>query len=172
MEERYDLGESKHSVRELCPVLLDAHGNVIDGYHRLRADPGWRTETLEHIRTPTQLVLARIIANTHRRAVSREEREEQVNEFAKCLVEDENVSREGLIPTIADLTTFSDRYVRGRYLQGSQEVAVHESDRPRLQGRQDEELQGRTQADDMGYYGSHDGGGLPGAAVTLPHAEP
>jgi hypothetical protein len=112
MEERYDLTESRRSVRELYPVLLDAHGNVIDGYHRLRADPEWRTETLEHIRTPTQLVLARIIANTHRRSVSREEREEQINELAKCLQENENVPGEGLISTIADLTTFSDDYVR------------------------------------------------------------
>ena len=112
MEERYDLTESRRSVRELYPVLLDAHGNVIDGFHRLRADPEWRTETLEHIRTPTQLVLARIIANTHRRAISREEREEQINELARCLLEGENVPREELISTIAELTTFSDDYIR------------------------------------------------------------
>jgi len=112
MEERYDLGDSKRSVRELYPVLLDAHGNVIDGYHRLRADPDWRTETLGHIKTPTQLVLARIIANTHRRSVSREEREEQINELARCLLDVENVPREELIPSIADLTTFSDKYIR------------------------------------------------------------
>jgi len=112
MEERYDLTESRRSVRELYPVLLDAHGNVIDGFHRLRAAPGWRTETLEHIRTPTQLVLARIIANTHRRSVSREEREEQINELARCLLEGENLPREELISTIAELTTFSDDYIR------------------------------------------------------------
>jgi hypothetical protein len=113
MDERYDLGESKRSVRELYPVLLDAHGNVIDGYHRLRADPGWRTETLEHIKTPVQLVLARIIANTHRRSIGREEREEEINELARCLSEDEGVPREALVPTIVELTTFTDRYIRG-----------------------------------------------------------
>jgi hypothetical protein len=113
MEGWYDLGLSRRSVRELYPVLLDAHGNVIDGFHRLRVDPGWRTETLGHVRTPTQLVLARIIANTHRRSVSREEREEQVNEFARCLSEDEGVPGEEILSTIADLTTFSERYVRG-----------------------------------------------------------
>ncbi len=113
MEERYDLVESRRMVRELYPVLLDAHGNVVDGYHRLRADPGWRTETLEHIKTPVQLVLARIIANTHRRSVGREEREEQINELARCLSEDEGVPREALVPTIAEHTTFTDRYIRG-----------------------------------------------------------
>ena len=112
MEERYDLTESRRSVRELYSVLLDAHGNVIDGYHRLRVDPDWKTETLEHIKTPTQLVLARIIANTHRRSVSREERKEQINELARCLLEGENVPRQELISTLADLTTFSDMYIR------------------------------------------------------------
>jgi len=111
-EESYDLSESRRSVRELYPVLLDAYGNVIDGYHRLRADPAWRTETLEHIQTPTQLVLARIIANTHRRNISRGERAEQIERLARALVEDENVPREELIPPISELTTFSDRYIR------------------------------------------------------------
>ncbi len=105
MEERYDLAASKWSVHELYPMLKDVHGNVIDGFHRLRADPNWRTETLEHIKTPTQLVLARIIANTHRRSVSREEREEQINELARCLMENEKIPREGLISIIAELTT-------------------------------------------------------------------
>ena len=110
-EERYDLRESKKSVRELYPVLRNAHGNVIDGFHRLRVDPSWRTETLEHIRSPTQLVLARIIANTHRRSVSREEREGQINELAKCLL-DEGVAKEDLVSSLVELTTFSDRYIR------------------------------------------------------------
>ena len=113
MEGRYDLGVSRRSVRELYPVLLDALGNVIDGFHRLRIDPGWRTETLGHVLTPTQLVLTRIIANTHRRSISREEREEQINELARCLSEDEGVPGEEILSTIADLTTFSERYVRG-----------------------------------------------------------
>jgi len=111
-EERYDLVESRRSVRELYPVLLDAHGNVIDGFHRLRAEPDWRTETLEHIRTPTQLCLARIIANTHRRSVSREERAQQINDLARNLVEHDGVEKDELLSTIAELTTFSDDYVR------------------------------------------------------------
>lgn len=39
----YDLKESKSGVRELYPVLYDAHGNGIDGFHRLEA----RLEELE-----------------------------------------------------------------------------------------------------------------------------
>ena len=111
-EERYDLKESKRSVQELYPVLRDAYGNVIDGNHRLEADPKWRSETLKHIRTPTQLALARIVANTHRRAISREERAEQIRELASTLTEHDEVPREEIVVTIADLTTFTERYVR------------------------------------------------------------
>jgi len=110
-EERYDLRESKRSIRELYPVLLDAHGNVIDGFHRLEADPAWKTERLEHIRTPTQLALARIIANTHRRMVSREERAEQIEELARALMEHDGVPKTEIVQTIAELTTFSKVYV-------------------------------------------------------------
>lgn len=112
-EERYDLKESKRSVRELYPVLKDAHGNIIDGFSRLEADPSWRQETREYIKTPVQLWLARIIANTHRRTVSREERSKQFQELAKALIEEKPEIQKTDIPAIiADLTTFSERYVR------------------------------------------------------------
>ena len=108
----YDLRVSKRRTCELYPVLVDAHGNVIDGLHRLKADPGWERRTLEHIRTPAQLWLARIVANTHRRTVSREERAEQLTGLAEAL-RDEGVPRAKIVSTIAELTTFSERYVRG-----------------------------------------------------------
>jgi len=111
-EERYDLKESKRSIRELYPVLRDAHGNVIDGFHRLEIDPAWHDEILYWIKTPTQLWLARIIANTHRRKVSREERAQQILELAKSLVENDKVPKEEIVSTIAELTTFTERYVR------------------------------------------------------------
>jgi len=112
LAEPYDLKDSKQSVRELYPVLRDAHGNVIDGNHRLEVDPEWRSETLEHIRTPTQLALARIVANTHRRIISREERAEQITELARSLIEHDEVPREEIVATISDLTTFSADYIR------------------------------------------------------------
>jgi len=111
-EERYDLKESKRSVRELYPILKDAHGNVIDGFHRLEIDPAWHDEILDWIKTPTQLWLARIIANTHRRTVSREERAAQIRELAKSLMENDGVPKEEIVSTIAELTTFTERYVR------------------------------------------------------------
>jgi hypothetical protein len=110
--ETYDLDQSRRSLEELYAVLLDAHGNIIDGNSRLQAYPGWRTERRENIKTRTQLWLARIIANNHRRIVSREERIQQFTELAKSLVEDEAVTRENVVSTISKLTTFTERYVR------------------------------------------------------------
>ena len=109
--EVYNLAETRRSVDELYPVLLDAHGNLIDGNSRLDAVPGWRTETRENIRTRSQLWLARIVANSCRRVVTREERATQFTELAKSLAE-EGVQRGDMVSTIAGLTTFSDRYVR------------------------------------------------------------
>jgi len=41
---------SKRAGR-LYPVLLDKHGNVIDGLHRLVADEKWPKITLENVET-------------------------------------------------------------------------------------------------------------------------
>lgn len=111
MEKSYDLAETRRSLDELYPVLLDAHGNLIDGNSRLDAAPGWRTETRENVKTRSQLWLARIVANSCRRVVSREERATQITELAKSLME-EGVPREDMVSTVSRLTTFSDRYVR------------------------------------------------------------
>jgi len=110
-ETAYDLAETRRSVHELYPVLLDAHGNIIDGNSRLDAAPGWRTETRENIMTRSQLWLARIVANSCRRVVSREERAEQITELARSLMEEE-LPRGDVVSTVSRLTTFSDRYVR------------------------------------------------------------
>jgi len=108
--EGYDLAKSKKSVHELYPVIKDAHGNVIDGFHRLEADPNWKTETLEQIKTPAQLALARIIANTHRRSIGKEERKLQLVTLAEELVK-EGMRREDVIPAMVELTTFKNRYI-------------------------------------------------------------
>jgi len=109
--EAYNLGASRRYVRELYPVILDAHGNVIDGNSRLDVDPRWRTETLGHIETPAQLWAARIIANSCRRDVSRGERAEEFKELARCLVE-EGRPRDQVAAAISEITTFSERYVQ------------------------------------------------------------
>ena len=111
-EEGYDLKKSKEALYELYPVLKDAYGNVIDGFHRLDADPKWRTETLERIDTPTALHLARIVANTHRRTISKEERRKQIAALADSLMENDGIRRGDVVSTIAELTSFAETYIR------------------------------------------------------------
>ena len=61
---------SKH-VGKLYPILLDRHGNVIDGRHRLAADESWPKIRLEHIETEEDRLLARLITNVCRGEVSK-----------------------------------------------------------------------------------------------------
>jgi hypothetical protein len=83
LSEEYDLKDSGDAVGQLYPVLVDAEGNVIDGFHRLEANPEWRKEKLENIDSEEKLLLARCISNWHRRQVSREEKEEWINGLAE-----------------------------------------------------------------------------------------
>jgi hypothetical protein len=78
----YDLKKSK-KIGQLYPVLVDSKGNVIDGFHRLEADPKWRTEKLAEIDTEEKLLVARCVANWHRRQVSVEEKKEWINGLAR-----------------------------------------------------------------------------------------
>lgn len=84
----YDLKASEDSVGQLYPVLLSKDEEVIDGYHRLEADEDWRTETLEHIDTEEKLLVARCIANWHRRAVPWSEKTEWINGLARIYSEE------------------------------------------------------------------------------------
>jgi ParB-like chromosome segregation protein Spo0J len=65
-------GSSK-KIGSLYPVLMTRSGEVIDGFHRLKADPDWPKFTVEGIEDPVQLAKARLISN-ERRNVSPEEK--------------------------------------------------------------------------------------------------
>lgn len=78
----YDLKKSE-KIGQLYPVLVDAEGNVIDGFHRLEVDPNWRKEKLSEIDTEEKLLVARCVANWHRRQVSKEEKEKWIDGLAR-----------------------------------------------------------------------------------------
>lgn len=78
----FDLKKSE-KIGQLYPVLVDAKGNIIDGHHRLEADPNWRTEKIPEINTEEKLLVARCVSNWHRRQVSREEKEKWINGLAE-----------------------------------------------------------------------------------------
>ena len=77
----FDLKKSE-KIGQLYPVLVDAKGNIIDGNHRLEADPNWRKEKIPEIDTEEKLLVARCVSNWHRRPVSREEKANWINGLA------------------------------------------------------------------------------------------
>lgn len=88
--DEYNLKESAKAVGQLRPAILSKDGWVVDGLHRLRADPGWRTERHEDIDTEEKKWIARAHANLARRTVGREEKREIINNLAK-IYEDEGL---------------------------------------------------------------------------------
>lgn len=79
MTEEYNLKKSSEGhLKQLYPILLDAHGNIIDGFHRKQADGNWPALTLGHIDSTVKLELARLAANFCRRNVPAEELEQKI----------------------------------------------------------------------------------------------
>ncbi|GAG81115.1 unnamed protein product, partial [marine sediment metagenome] len=86
-KDRLSLKKPVNSVGQLYPVLLAKDGQIIDGFHRREEDPGWRTETLEHIDSEEKLLLARAISNWHRRSISKEEKIAWINGLAQLYLD-------------------------------------------------------------------------------------
>jgi transposase len=91
VNEEYDLRESVRTLGKLSPILKDAHGNVIDGLHRLELFPDWPTITNESITTPEQLEAARLAVNTNRRVVSSSEIDLRVGLLVKAGLKAEQI---------------------------------------------------------------------------------
>jgi|GEM_PF-5029414 len=83
MSEEYDLKESSEKLGPLVPIIKDAFGNIIDGFHRYKIDPDWPSITLEHIDDPIKLEKARVAINQCRRVVDAEERAEGYGKLIK-----------------------------------------------------------------------------------------
>ncbi len=67
--ESYDLSVSSKKLGRLYPILKDAHGNIIDGFHRQNADPDWPCLTVDSVTNPQELELARLASNFCRRQI-------------------------------------------------------------------------------------------------------
>ena len=66
-ESRYSLKGSTSLVGQLYPILRAKDGEILDGIHRSEADRSWRSEVLENIDSEEKKLVARLIANFHRR---------------------------------------------------------------------------------------------------------
>lgn len=99
-----DLRFSGERVGRLYPVLLDRYGNVVDGLHRLEADPNRPKIRLDHIESDE------LIANVCRR-VSAEERKTKCCEFGELYVKAGVKPGAELARKISEVTGMSFRWV-------------------------------------------------------------
>jgi len=79
-EKPYNLKESIKALGPLAPILKDAHGNIIDGFHRMKeaGEVKWPVVELNYIDNNVKLELARLAVNFCRRQVPKEELEEKI----------------------------------------------------------------------------------------------
>jgi hypothetical protein len=101
---------SSRRVGRLYPVLLDKHGNVIDGKHRLAADENWPKVRLEHIETDKQMLITRLIGNVCRRLASSEEKNKMLAQLGEIYLR-EGVERGEIAFKIAEETGMSYRWI-------------------------------------------------------------
>jgi len=96
-EESYSLAASKSGLGELAPVLKDAYGNIIDGFHRKGESQDWHEITVPSIDTPVKLELARLASNFVRRKVTPAELTQRITFLIKAgLKPDEIAEKTGI----------------------------------------------------------------------------
>jgi hypothetical protein len=100
------LAQSRQLVGELDEVLIDQNNKVIDGLHRLKAYPGWKTRVVnaDH----KQALILRLHRN-FRRTVSKEETKHLLNELALTL-KSEGTPDEQIASEIVKLSPYSEAY--------------------------------------------------------------
>ncbi len=102
-----NLKRSREIVGELEEVLVTPDGEVIDGKHRLKAYPGWKTRTVP-VQDRKTLLLQRLHRN-FRRNVSREEVKKLLNELA-IILKNEGTPEELIAREIVKLSPYSESY--------------------------------------------------------------
>ena len=113
-EEEYDeeivqwLKRSREQVGELEPVLMTPDGEIIDGKHRLKAYPGWKTEIV-HI-DEVKRILERFHRNIHRRP-DKKETKKVVVQLALAL-QKFGTPKELIIDKIKEMLPFTEEYIR------------------------------------------------------------
>jgi len=113
--EQYDLKQSLKEIGVLYPALADKKGRIIDGLHRLAVDSKWPIFVLSDIDSDEKYLVARIVANTHRRVVPAEEKTKWLDELAE---------KTGWSPEeIARKVGMSENWVR-KYLSDKYKIQV------------------------------------------------
>jgi ParB-like chromosome segregation protein Spo0J len=104
------LKASGERVGRLYPILLDKHGNLVDGRHRLALDENWPRIRLEHVETEEGRLVARLISNVCRRQVPAGEKREILQKLGEIYLH-EGVKPGKIALKIAEMTGMSYRWV-------------------------------------------------------------
>ena len=105
-----ELRSSSKRVGKLYPILVDKHGNIIDGEHRFAVDRNWPRLTLDHIESEEQRLMAKLVSNVCRRKVSKGEKSRLLKELGTVYLK-EGI-KPGKIPQkLATETGMSYRWV-------------------------------------------------------------
>lgn len=102
---------STRLVGQLYPVLKSKDGQIIDGFHRLEADPNWKTVVLDGIDSEEKVLLARLVANKCRRTVTLDEARKWINQLAEMYLQ-QGVKPGEISSKIAERSGYSERQVR------------------------------------------------------------
>lgn len=105
-----DLRKSAELVGRLYPVLVDKHGKVIDGYHRLKADPDWPKMKVQTVVSEELGLLVRLISNFCRRDICSAEKSELLAKLGRLYL-DQGVHQSELAERISMKTGMSYRWV-------------------------------------------------------------
>jgi hypothetical protein len=100
------LKKSREIIGEIDEVLIDQNQNIIDGAHRLKAYPGWKTRVVQA--DYKQRILLRLHRN-YRRTVSKEETKKLLNELA-AILKSEGIPEELIAQEIVKLSPYSEAY--------------------------------------------------------------
>jgi hypothetical protein len=98
--------KSREIIGEIDEVLIDQNQNIIDGAHRLKAYPGWKTKVVQA--DYKQRILLRLHRN-FRRTVSREETKKLLSELA-LILKNEGTPEEQIAQKIVQLSPYSEPY--------------------------------------------------------------
>jgi len=81
-----DLAASERAVGQIYPVVKDADGNIIDGFHRKRVNPNWKEVQLP-VKDRLEALKIRVHLNLFRRKVGEDEKSGWVAEARRLLQE-------------------------------------------------------------------------------------
>ncbi len=109
-----EIKSSAKRIGQLYPILVDYHGNIVDGVHRFKANENWRKVKLEHIKTEQDRLIARIVSNNARRNVPKEEKINTLNRLGEIFL-DHGLEPGRIAYEIAKETGMSYRWV-SKYL--------------------------------------------------------